>query len=211
MFFRALIKMKNKKTRQFIRAVAFSFVGLVFMIVGYFVLEPRISGAVDDTDDITVNLDVLATVSINTPSDVNMSPDITGTGSSTGSAIWTVTTNNSSGWKLEVNASTNPAMQSGSNTFANYTETSTGVPETWSIAAAASEFGFGATGSYVETKFGADKYMGFATTTKEQVSHQAASTAGSDTTVIFKAEVGSSKLQPTGSYSATITATATTL
>ena len=53
--------------------------------------------------------------------------------------------------------------------------------------------------------------MGFNGTTNEQVSHQDAETAGSDTTIIFRAEVGSAKSQPTGNYSATVTATATTL
>jgi hypothetical protein len=141
-----------------------------------------------------------------------MSPNITGTGTSTGSATWTVTTNSNAGWKLEVNASTTPAMTSGSNNFANYTEAVTGTPDTWSIAATDSEFGFGATGSYVETKFGAGKYMGFSGTNKEQVAHTGSfSSSGQDTTVIFEAGVGASHSQPTGSYTSQVTATATSL
>jgi hypothetical protein len=102
-------------------------------------------------------------------------------------------------------------MHSGSDVFTDYTEGTPGTPETWSILATASEFGFGATGSYIESGFGADKYIGFDGTNKIQIAHEAAETSGSDTTVIFKAEVGSSKFQPTGDYSATVTATATTL
>ena len=174
-------------------------------------MEPNLTGAAEDTDDVTVNLTVGSTISIDSPSNVNMSPDITGTGASTGSTTWTVTTNNSSGWKLEVNAGATPAMASGADTFANYTEGTPGTPETWSIANSVSEFGFGATGSYIGAAFGAAKYMGFNGTSKTQVSSASAETAGDATTVIFRAEVGSTKSQPTGAYSATITATATTL
>ncbi|MFA5871986.1 MAG: hypothetical protein WC858_04710 [Parcubacteria group bacterium] len=204
---------KNKKIISgFLGAVSFSLIALLVLTFGYWIAEPNIVGAAVATDDVNVNLNVAATISINHPTDVSMSPDITGTGSSTGSTIWTVTTNNSSGWKLEVETDQANTMHSGSDVFTDYTEGTPGTPESWSIANTDSEFGFGATGSYIETKFvGADKYMGFNSTTKEQVSHSAAETAGDDTTVIFKAEVGSTKLQPTGSYSAKVTATATTL
>lgn len=202
---------KNKFKKEFLKAAVFSLVGLFVLIFAYSVFEPTITDAAVDTDDVVVNLNVLATISLNTPDDVNMSPDITGTGASTGSTTWTVTTNNSAGWKLEVETDQANTMHSGSDVFTDYTEAVEATPETWSIAASASEFGFGATGSYIETKFGADKYMGFNSTTKEQVSHSGAETAGDSTTVIFKAEVGSTKLQPTGAYTSTVTATATTL
>jgi hypothetical protein len=203
---------KNKKIiRNFSKAVIFSLVVCLVLALGYWMAEPNIVGAAFATDDVNVNLNVAATISINHPTDVSMSPDITGTGSSTGSTTWTVTTNNSSGWKLEVETNQANTMHSGSDVFTDYTEAVEGTPEAWSIANSASEFGFGATGSYIEAKFGAAKYMGFNNTTKEQVSHSAAETAGDDTVVIFKAEVGSAKVQPTGTYSAVVTATATTL
>jgi hypothetical protein len=203
---------KNKKIISgFVKAVSFSLIGFLVLTFGYWIAEPNIVGAATATDNVNVNLNVAATISITHPTDVSMSPDITGTGSSTGSTSWTVTTNNSSGWKLEVETNQANTMHSGSDVFTDYTEAVEGTPETWSIAASASEFGFGATGTYIETKFGADKYMGFNNATKEQVSHSAAETAGDATTVIFKAEVGSTKLQPTGSYQSVVTATATTL
>ncbi|MFA5926339.1 MAG: hypothetical protein WC831_05465 [Parcubacteria group bacterium] len=202
---------KNKFGKNFLRAAAFSLAGLFVLIMGFSALEPAVSDAAQTTDSVVVNLNVLATISLNTPSDVTMAPDITGTGSSTGSTTWTVTTNNSAGWKLEVNTDQASTMHSGSDVFADYSETADGTPEAWLVAPSAAEFGFGATGSYVETKFGVDKYMGFNSTTKEQVSHNSAETAGDSTTVTFKAEVGSSKLQPTGAYASTVTATATTL
>jgi hypothetical protein len=204
--------MQNKNIiKNFPYAVGFAVAGLFVFVACYLISEPGIVGAAVDTDNVTVNLNVTGTISLNSPSDVNMSPDIAGTGASTGNVVWTVTTNNSSGWKLEVETDQANTMHSGSDIFTDYTEASEDTPETWSIAASASEFGFGATGSYIETKFGADKYMGFNSTTKEQVAHEATETSGSDTTVIFRAEVGASKFQPTGAYSSTVTATATTL
>jgi hypothetical protein len=202
---------KNKKIiSNFAKAVSFSLVGFLVLTFGYWIAEPGIVGAAVATDDVNVNLTVASTISITHPADVSMGT-ITGTGSVTGSADWTVTTNNSSGWKLEVETNQANTMHSGSDVFTDYTELVDGTPETWSIVNSVSEFGFGATGTYIETKFGVDKYMGFNNTTKEQVSHSAAETAGDATTVIFKAEVGSAKSQPTGSYSALVTATATTL
>jgi len=205
-----MISGKNKKTNNFLKAIGFATCASLILFLGYSAFEPSIVGAAFATDDVLVNLTVAPTISINHPSDVSMGT-ITGTGSVTGNTTWTVTTNNSAGWKLEVATDQANTMHSGSDVFTDYTESVEGTPETWSIANSASEFGFGATGSYIETKFGAAKFMGFNNTTKEQVSHNGAATAGDDTVVIFKAEVGSSKSQPTGNYSATVTATATTL
>lgn len=202
--------MKNKKLHNLIKAFGFAAAFLLVLVFGYSAFEPQLTGAAEATDSVAVNLTVAATISLNAPADVSMGT-ITGTGSVTGNTTWTVTTNNSAGWKLEVATNQANTMHSGSDVFTDYTEAVEGTPETWSMAASASEFGFGATGTYIETKFGADKYMGFNNTTKEQISHSGAETAGDDTVVIFKAEVGASKLQPTGSYSATVTATATTL
>jgi hypothetical protein len=203
---------KNKKIILSIaKAMSFSLIAFLVITFGYWIAEPNIVGAAVATDDVNVNLNVAATISINHPTDVTMAPDITGTGSSTGQTTWTVTTNNSSGWKLEVETNQANTMHSGSDVFTDYTEAVEGTPETWSILGSASEFGFGATGTYIETKFGAAKFMGFNNAVKEQVSHSAAETAGDDTTVIFKAEVGSTKLQPTGAYASVVTATATTL
>jgi len=205
--------MKRNKNiiASFAKAVSFSLGVFLILTIGYWIVEPNIVGAAVDTDDVIVNLNVLSTISLNTPSDVNMAPDITGTGSSTGNVVWQVTTNDSAGWKLEVEASGSPAMASGGDTFADYGEAVEGTPETWSIAASVSEFGFGATGTYVLAKYGADKYMGFNSTTNEQVSTNSAEGSAVETTVIFKAEVGASKSQPSGAYLATVTATATTL
>jgi len=203
----------NKNKNKFKKACAFSLVLVLISGAVYISLEPAIIRAsATANDSANVNLAVDPTLSISSPADVSMSPDITGSGASTGSAAWAVTTNSVTGWKLEVNASASPAMVSGANTFADYTETTLGTPEAWSILATASEFGFTATGSFAEAKYTSSKYQGFQGTTKIQVAHNSTGPDAADTTTVgFKAEVGASKVQPTGNYQAVITATATSL
>jgi hypothetical protein len=203
--------MENKN--KFKKACAFALAMVLIVGAAYTTLEPTLTKAsATASDPINVNLSVDPTLSITSPADVSMSPNITGTGASTGSAVWSVTTNSVTGWKLEVAASAAPAMTSGANNFADYTEGVLGTPEIWSVAAAASEFGFTATGSFAEAKYTASKYQGFQGTTKIQVSHSTTGPdAGDATTVGFKAEVGASKSQATGNYQAIITATATSL
>jgi hypothetical protein len=177
--------------------------------------------AASTSDQVVVNLSVSAEITISSPSDVTLTPNIPGMtgGVATGSAAWTVTTNNSSGYKLELAASTTPAMQSGADSFSDYTEATPGTPENWSVSAADSEFGFGISGTHAETKYsvctnGAGQcFEGFTGTTKMQVSHSNAETSssGTSTSVNFKAESGSAHSQPSGAYAGYITATATTL
>jgi len=96
-------------------------------------------------DSVVISLTVADIISISTPANVTMAPDIFGAGISTGEATWEVITNNLSGWKLELEASTSPAMQINSSvSFADYTEASDGVPEAWSVTANDGEFGFSA-------------------------------------------------------------------
>jgi len=198
-------------------------VALVFSLLVMFIFFLQISfsfwekagGLVAGSADssIKVSVDVVPSISIDSPSDVDLSPNIQETGSATGSATWNIKTNNSNGWKLEVSALDTPAMKSGSDSFADYTEGTPGTPETWSISSSDSEFGFGASGSYADASFSGNKYLGFDGSNRIQVAHRNAQAGGSgdDTTVNFKAEVGSGHNQPDGTYSATVTATATTL
>ncbi len=164
------------------------------------------------SDGILVTQQVDETITISTPSDVTMAPNITGTGTSTGTVDWTVTTNNSAGYKLEIEASAGPALTSGGDSVADYTEATPGTPEAWSVASSDSEFGFTASGTDSEAKYSAGTlYEGFSGTSKIQVATASAETVGTATTIDLKTEVGASKFQPTGTYTATITATATTL
>lgn len=209
---------KKKRRMLFFEVEFFSVFGLFLLAVSsvlFFSYLESVSGIVagEASDSVTVSVEVVSSVSINSPSDVTMTPNIEETGSATGSAAWNVETNDPDGWKLEVNASGSPALQSGGNSFADYTEGVPGTPETWSVAAADSEFGFNSSGSYAESGYLGSKYLGFDGTNRIQVAHRNAPSdgGGDDTTVNFKAEVGASHNQPLGTYSATVTATATNL
>jgi len=165
-----------------------------------------------------VNLTVAATISISAPSDVDLGT-ITGTGaSSEGTALWTVTTNNSGGYKLEWQASA-AALTSGSDTIAAYTPTEADTPETWSVAAADSEWGarLKSASDDSDAEWGTDdaseKWLNVNNAAVREIVSRATETdsGGSAETVEFKAEVGASHFQPTGSYTVNVTATATTL
>jgi hypothetical protein len=210
--------MKKKKTKNHFEInLIFSLLILSLIIIQViFSLIEKNAGLVagEASDSIIVSVAVVPSISIDSPSNVNLSPDIEETGSATGNATWNVKTNNSDGWMLEVNADSTPALQDGGNTFADYTEGTPGTPDAWSINAADSEFGFSASGLYAETGYNnGTRFLGFDGSNQIQVSHRDAPSAGGgdDTTVNFQAEVGSGHNQPIGTYFATITATATTL
>jgi hypothetical protein len=167
----------------------------------------------EDTSSVTVSVSVVPSISIDNPADVVLSPDIEETGSAAGHVVWNVKTNHLAGWTLDVKASTDPALQDGGDSFADYTEATPGTPDAWSVNAADSEFGFSASGTYAESEFSGSKFMGFDGSNRIQVAHRNAPSegAGDDTTVNFQVEVGASHNQPTGTYYATVTATASTI
>lgn len=188
--------------------------GLGLIVIFFAAMEEfQILTAGTADDSITVSVSVLEAISISSPADVSMSPDIAGTGSSDGSADWTVTTNWSNGWKLDVEASTAPAMQSAADSFADYTEAVAGVPESWSVTSTDSEFGFSVSGVYAESGYeSGTKFEGFEGGVKKQVAHKNSPSGEEDvTTVHFRAEVGTAHAQEPDDYTAIITATASTL
>jgi hypothetical protein len=160
-----------------------------------------------------------------------MSPTIAGIsgGTGDGSATWTIVTGNSTGFNMKIKASTNPALQTGSYSFADYTEASAGVPDfTWGINAADSEFGF-----TVEPETAADTVQAFkddgaacntgsanaankcwdglATTDTDMINRTTATDGGGEAEVVkFKAQSGASHFQAEGTYTATVTVTALT-
>jgi len=181
-------------------------------------LEASRVEAATTNDTAAVSVTIAATISISTPADVSLGT-ITGTGTSdVGTATWTVTTNNSSGYKLEWQASA-AAMTSGSDTIAAYTPAVADTPETWSVAADASEWGarLKSASDDTETEWGTDdsseKWLNVNNAAVRQIVDRTTETAssGSNEIVAFKAQVGASKFQPTGSYTVNVTATATTL
>ena len=83
------------------------------------VLASAVYGATA-SDPVTVSCTVDNFISISSPVNLTMA-NIVGTGGSTsGNVIWSVTTNNSTGYKLEVYAGGAPALTKGADSFADY-------------------------------------------------------------------------------------------
>jgi hypothetical protein len=210
-------KNNNKKFKNLERLTLLAVFLSGVIVVSFFFAwmeEYRLLIAGTDTDSVTVSVNVTETISINAPSDITLMPEIVETGSATGNTTWIVETNNADGWKLELNASVSPAMSNGGNNFADYTETTSGIPESWNIASNSSEFGFSVGGSYAGWEYSdGNLYEGFDGSNKILVAQDSGTTpgGGAEVDVYFKAEVGIDKIQPSGTYTATITATATTL
>jgi hypothetical protein len=200
----------------------------IFIIASVSVFEPARINAV--TDDVIVNLTVDSGISITSPADVTMSNIGTSVNTSTGSAVWNVKTNDADGYTLAVKASTNPALQSGSNSFLDYTEATPGTPDTWSIDSNTIQFGFSGIGTDVQNvntdQYAASgqtvcdngsasstvnstiKFLGFQTTDQTLATRSATTTtAGVDTRICFAAGQNG-VYAPSGTYQATITATA---
>jgi len=167
-------------------------------------------------------------ISISSPSDVVMSPEIGGIsgGVGSGSATWTVTTDNSAGYQVSIKSSTVPALQSGSYNFADYTPAVVGADFDWLIDSSGSEFGFTVEGANAVSKFldngstcgtgsgnTADKcWAGFSTADESIINSSSPNhPLGSDATIKFQAESGSGHLQEEGVYTATIIVTAVAL
>ena len=168
-----------------------------------------------------------ATLSISTASNASMSSCAQSGGcSSSASLSWTVTTDNLDGYSLSISASTNPAMQTSGGTFADFSPTS-GATSFWSVGSTASAFGFsvGASGQTdILSVFKDDGtncsagstlarcFRGFNGTTAVQIVNRTTpAVSGNATTVNLQAEIGNNHTQTAGSYTATITATASAL
>lgn len=204
-----------------------TFISLFLIQVLYvFIFETTIVSAATASDNIVVTLNVDAGITISDGAAVTMSPNLgTSVNGSIGSSSWLVKTNNTTGYKLDVKASASPALVSGGNSFADYTETSIGVPETWSVPLSAKEFGYSAYGNDTLTAtwgtgagcgssgapLGTMKYVGFKTTDKTIATTGVPTPyAGTTTNICFAVEQDT-VYAPSGTYTATITATATTL
>jgi hypothetical protein len=194
--------------------------------------EPQIIKAA--ADEITVTQDVSSEISIDAGTHVTMSPAIPGItgGTATGTTTWTIITSNAAGFKMELSASADPALAGTTHgdSFDDYTEAVSGVPDkTWSVSNAA-EFGytvFPATPADADQSFkdgagdlcnvatnnpdGTKCWLGFEGSTKEQIISRSTQTGigGEAEVVNFKAQLQGSHSLVEDSYTATITATAT--
>jgi hypothetical protein len=171
-----------------------------------------------------------STISITADNSVAMLPAlmaITG-GTANGTGTATVITNDPAGYKLEIKASQTPALQSSASSFSDYVPASTPVPDyNWTIGSSNSRFGFTAWGTDVAQNYlaasnscnqsggsanGTYCWNGFDGANNRTVAQSAASNypSGTVTSVKYQAQIKSNGFQTPGSYSAVITATATT-
>lgn len=165
-------------------------------------------------------------LSLTIPGNTAMTPTINGTvgGTANASAALNVKTNNSLGYTLQIKASTSPALQSGSNNFADYTLAGADPDYAWAVAASASEFGFTPEGTDIITRYKDDgascnQALGSSTadtcwdplsTTYNNIAQSSAGNlpSGADTAVKFRAEAGAAAGQANGTYTATVIFTA---
>jgi len=163
-------------------------------------------------------------ISISSPSDVSMSPSITGGDrTSNGSVSWLVTTDSESGYTFAIKAGSAPALSSSASSFSDYSPQSGNPDFTWSVTGNNSEFGFTPSGSHITSTYKDDGsscgggsqdtssacWDGFSTSNKTIASLSSGNHPnGTATTISLRAEIGPASSQPVGSYSASITATA---
>jgi len=203
--------------------ILLSIVGFLFASFLSFLKPVIISAQTFDSDEIEVTLNVDAGISIDSPGNITMSRNLSVINmTAVAESTWTVTTNNITGYNLTIKADTYPAMQqNATTTIADYP---TGTPTTWSVINGAN-FGFSAYGTDVNTTTWGEgsscststhnpsptlKYLGFTTSTSSPVvaTRNATTTfAGSATTICYAVEQDNFFI-PSGSYTATITATA---
>lgn len=203
------------------------------------VVEPTIATAVSVSDTVVVNLNVEAGIAITGGTDpVTMSPNIGVTAmKSVGESSWNVKTNNATGYTLTVQAPVTtpalikPAVPGLADSFADYTPAA-GIPDTWGgVASGDKEFGFSARGPTTDVLAsfgptattcgdtgtgivnGTSKYLGFNGATPIQIATRTTPTtpSGITTYICFAAEQGSGTYATSGTYTTTITATASTL
>lgn len=169
-----------------------------------------------------------SSISISAPSNVTLASisGLTG-GTSKGTAAWTVTTDSPGGYTLTIEATSTPAFRAPSGaSFGDYVPTTSAPDFNFAVNAASSTFGFSPEGSHIVARFKDDGsstcntgssdtsdrcYDGLSTTpTNIASSNSANNPGGTVTTVRFAAGIGSSKIQDSGAYNATVIVTAIT-
>ncbi len=150
---------------------------------------------------------------------------ITFTGQSTGSGSCTVITDAEAGYGLTWRVATGSGgtatgymINENEQTIAPFSPAVIGTPETWTIASSTSEWGARLRSASTDTdiKWGTDgaseKWLNVGTGSYTVVSRASrTSVSGSSQVFQFRAEVGSTKVQPPGSYNVTVEFTATAL
>ena len=147
---------------------------------------------------------------------------------SEGVLSWLVTTDNTAGYSMSIQTATTPALirTLGGDSFGDYTPAGSDPDYTFSISPTTSAFGFSPEGTDTNARFldnGSACNTGSSETTDKcwdglSLSSKIIATrtssnqpGGSTVNVRFRAESGSSHIQTSGAYSASITVTAVTL
>ncbi len=200
---------------------------LLFTVGAFFTygaFEPQLANAITASDSVVITLVVNKEITITSPADSSMSTNLgLAQNTAVGTTTWNVKTNDSTGYTMAVQATSAPAMQSGAFSITDY---QTNAPNLWSATSGNAYFGYSAFGSdTLSATWGTDtdcygatnnsistglKYQGFKTSAGTNIaSHSATTTsAGVDTTVCYAVEQNAFFI-PAGTYTATITATAT--
>jgi hypothetical protein len=180
-------------------------------------------------DVITVNLDILATISIDCTDTITMGA-ITGTGQSaltTNDALCTVISSEIDGYTVDWQASSATMANADSDTIAAYNEVASA--EVWDTGATVSEWGanihdFTPGDAGVATPsldllvnasgapaYASDGWLNVAASYTDIFATDDDTSADGDTFgIMFGAEVGATKWQPTGTYTVDVTVRATT-
>lgn len=210
------------------KIISTSVLTILFLQMSYFIIEPTISDATSVTDNVIVTLNVTSGVTISNGADTTMTPNIgVVSDRSIASSSWSVATNSATGYTLAVKASTVQALKNASvDSFLDYTEGTPGTPDLWGgVAVGTKEFGFSAYGT--DTLPGtwgsystcgnvgsgavdvAAKYRGFSLSDATIASRATVTPNSGITTNICFAAQQNGVYAASGTYTATITATAT--
>lgn len=188
---------------------------------GAVVLTPVVSSAATQSANTTINATVNEVISISTSSTVTLSLTPTAGGVVTsGSDTVTVSTNRTTGYNLAVNDSdATTTLASGGNSLSAHSGTKTTPTalgnNTWGVAVASGTTGIGTNGfdaSYsTETNNGSStsKWAGMPASGSPMMLKTTSATASGDTTTIWYAAKATAS-QPNGTYTGTVTYTATT-
>ncbi len=143
-------------------------------------------------------------------------------GTSNGSTTFTVISDNDPGYTVSIKASSSPALMSASDSFADYTPAGAAPDFVFSVAAGISEFGFSPQGADIASRYKDNGstcntgtgdtalacWDGLSTSNQTIVQRMSATAStGVPTTINFRAEIGSGKIQTEGVYVATTTIT----
>ncbi len=216
----------DKKIISFTTAL-FLFSVIFFSFEGALVsADQTVSTTPTSTLSFDVTVAVTSELSLTCPSSVSMSSisGLTG-GSSISAADCNVKSNNVGGYLLYIRASSTPALVNVASSTVYFDDYRTATPEyTWTNASASSSFGISVSSTNAVSAFrsntgvcgggptAATYTACFRSLSTSNITLSSASSAtvseGVSTTIGFKAEVGSTRNQPTGTYTAGITVTA---